>query len=480
MNQNRFSKPFLLISFLFGFFSTVFAQEKTVVQIEELTKPTALKGQIDSKNIYNQFKLALESASAMPDSLVVFGEHPFLNGLVNAYQNHRPFTFSPDMFWILISQGFARNIANHTEELREKLVGFEGKKELTVNGDKYNITLGKNSAGWASVFPDFTQQIEQYSGKKLNDVLTADFTTTTPVSKIVSQITIMEAFKNYFDYKVTIMGCGLPYVTLEGSLKDWQKLKTKTQYLSQYKLEWWTKELIPILDKLIEAKKGKTDTAFWRNTVKIRTEKAVYGPFDHIDGWITKFFPFNNKGKQLNLKEIFTVGSLASEIVKVPFILEELETGQTHNMEFWGGFIGCTQNADDFTLKPEMGWAINNVTEQKEIFGMLTGQNLKSNVLELKNVDVIPKEVFEQNYFKALALRFRSAIKIPEKLTKIKIDKLYLFGKISEEEKASLVKLFPKTKIYFNPTEEIDFMSLQFVDSNDTFPFKGIGSFRAN
>lgn len=491
MKFNIYIKSFLLFNFFLGFHFIAVGQENTIIQIEKLTKPKSLLLQIDSKEIYKQYNLGLEGASAMPDSLVAFNEHPFLNGLVNAYQNHRPFTFSPDMFWVLISQGFARNVANHSEELREKLVGFEGKKELIVKGDKYNIALGNNSSDWEKVFPEFAQQIEQYTGEKLNDVLIGDFSTTTPVSKIVSQITVMEAFKNYFDYKVTYIGCGLPYVTLEGTLKDWQKLRTKTEYLSQYKLAWWTKELLPILDKLIEAKKGKIDKTFWKNTVKFRTEDAPYGPFDHINGWITKFFPFDNKGNQRQLGEIVTSSSLASEIVKVPFILEELTSKQAYKMEFWGGFIGCTQNATDFGLKPELGWAVNNVAKQKLNLDTARAKsdlkNVRTNsdqiafdkemakllklkeeshlnnaladygkVLELKNVDEIPDEVFNQNYFRVLVIRFRSIIKIPDKLTKVRIDKLYLFGTISENEKASIIEMMPKTKIVFNTTEPIN------------------------
>lgn len=459
-------KTLLSFSLMIIFHYTTMAQEKTIIQIEKLTKPTALLKQIDSKTIYNQFKLGLVKSSAMPDSLVAFGEHPFLNGLVNAYQNHRPFTFSPDMFWILITQGFARNVTNHSEELREKLVGFDGKKELNVDANKYNIMLNKSSADWERVFPIFNRQIEKYSGKSLNKTLTSNFTTTTSVSKVVSQLTIMEAFKSYFDYKVSYVGCGLPYVNLEGSLGDWRKLKTKTKQLSKYKLAWWTKELIPILDKLIEAKKGKVDTAFWKNTVKIRTEKEAYGPFDHINGWITKFFPFNDKGQQLSLKEIFTASSLASEIVKVPFVLEDKDSGKNYSMEFWGGFVGCEQNTSDFSLKPILGWAINNAPIQN--LGNPSHYQ-KGNTLELKNIDEIPKSVLEQQYFKSLALSFRYKIIIPTQLAKVKIDKLFLFGVISEVEKQKIIAMFPETEIEFNRVEPLNWSFLDFLEDSINF-----------
>ena len=31
-------------------------------------------------------------------------------------------------------------------------------------------------------------------------------------------------------------------------------------------------------------------------------------------------------------------------------------------MEFWAGFIGLSQNKNDYTVRPEIGWAINNKT----------------------------------------------------------------------------------------------------------------------
>ena len=54
-------------------------------------------------------------------------------------------------------------------------------------------------------------------------------------------------------------GCGLPYVTIEGSVEDWQKIKQKLEDLKKYKLEFWIEKVAPIINKIIETKKGNVD-----------------------------------------------------------------------------------------------------------------------------------------------------------------------------------------------------------------------------
>ena len=70
------------------------------------------------------------------------------------------------------------------------------------------------------VLENFSEQINdqmtKFLGKELIDVLTPNFTTTTYDSAIVSKISIMGAFKKYFNYEMNLCGCGLPYIILEG------------------------------------------------------------------------------------------------------------------------------------------------------------------------------------------------------------------------------------------------------------------------
>jgi len=424
-----------------------FCQNATVVEIEKLSQPEKLIPVVPTQEILKVLKANVEkNVENLPDSLVYYGEHPFLTGILNSYIDHRPFVISPDIFWLLISQGFARHITQNAEELRSQMVNFDGRKTLTVFSDK--IVLGNPQSDWNSIFPQFNEQVNDYTGKRLVGILTSDFTTTTPTSKIVSQVTIMEAVKSYFEFKVIIIGCGIPKITIEGTSQDWKKLLEKTKYLSRYKLDWWTSELIPVLEEIIAAKKGKVNKDFWMNMVKYHTEKK-YGTVNTIDGWIVKFFPYTKEGNKTGLKPITSVNNLASEIVKVPFILKDDANHTSNNMEIWAGFIGLSQNKKDFTMKPEMSWAIinkNSSPSETSVFDNKT----HADDLSMSNISEIPKALYKLESIGTLRIKFTKNIVIPDELNKIQIRRLELTGKITDVEQQNIAKRFPNCWLIIN------------------------------
>ena len=258
--QIFFTCIFLLIT------NFVFSQTAVTYDIETLPKPTKLVEENSKQAILTSFRADIEKTSQLPDSFINYGDHSFLEGMLTAYKQDRPIVISPDIIWLLISQGFARHITNNSEKFRKDFVNFEGKKELTVI--VRNITLGKPNNDWEQVFPQFSEQIASNTNKELVDILNADFSTTTPTTQIATQITIMESFKNYFDYKVVMLGCGIPKITIEGTTEDWEKVLEKTKYIAKYDLKWWTSELEPILKEIIKATKGDFKKKFWMNMVK--------------------------------------------------------------------------------------------------------------------------------------------------------------------------------------------------------------------
>ena len=80
-------------------------------------------------------------------------------------------------------------------------------------------------------FDEITKGIgENVKVPEFVDGTTADFSTTTPVLKIVSQITLMYSVKEYFNYGIR-MGCGIPAVEMLGTEEDWAKLTSKLKVL---------------------------------------------------------------------------------------------------------------------------------------------------------------------------------------------------------------------------------------------------------
>lgn len=308
----------------------------------------------------SEFPFGIVALSSMPDSLVCLGYHSFFNGMYLAYAGHRPFVLSPDMIWLLVSQGFARHVNANPEVVRGAFADFSGRTTLKVASAEIELD-NRDAVSWEKVFPGFSKQIAAHAGEGVVQLLTSDFSTTTPVEKIASQITLMEAMKPYFEYVVTRIVCGIPEISLRGTPDDWQKVLDKTRQLGGYGLGWWTKELEPLLEEFVRASQGDVDKKFWRNMFKCHTPK-IYGAPRVIDGWIVKFFPYDKHGKRNGLKVLDGDKSLPDEIVKVDLVYVDDRSGDRTLLELWAGFFGLEQNSCSFALTPRIGWMIRKKT----------------------------------------------------------------------------------------------------------------------
>ena len=290
-----------------------------------------------------------------------------MNGFVEAvhlaYHNHYPLVLSPDAVWMCIAQGFARHINANAEKLRNLFVEHEGKKTLKVRRDDF--VKGSPTNPWPEVFGEFSEQIRQHVGPKTHDLLTPSFSTTGPTERAAAQVVLMDTFKEYFTYMVRTL-CGIPEVTLEGTVEDWKQLRDRAVGLAQFDLEWWIDALKPILDQFVAAASGHVDKKFWSTMYKWIGESG--GPY--ITGWIVTLFPYldDNRNGYLtswNNEHIFegvTTESIPSGVAATPFIWEYL--GTEIPMHFYAGFMGASQNSSILAIRPEISWT---VCDDKEI-----------------------------------------------------------------------------------------------------------------
>ncbi|MDA3853307.1 MAG: DUF4419 domain-containing protein, partial [Bacteroidales bacterium] len=221
-------------------------QNEIKFQVEELSAPEKALYTTDINDVYqplilsdahlplyrakgdtSQFRFNIITQSNAPDSLVCFGYHSFFNGMYQAYADHRPFVLSPDMIWLLISQGFARHLSANSESLRHHFVDFDGKLSLVLESKQDLLDTGVHSKDWETIFPQFTAQIATHTGEELMTILSSNFSTTTAVEKVAAEITIMEAMEPYFEFVVINIVCGIPEITLTGTPEDWQKVYNK-------------------------------------------------------------------------------------------------------------------------------------------------------------------------------------------------------------------------------------------------------------
>jgi hypothetical protein len=301
-----------------------------------------------------------------------FEKKSLIQGLVIAYKNHFPITITPDMIWLLILQGYSRFMDKYSELVREKYVNFSGQKTLYIN--RYGIAVSSASEEvWDGIIDEVVEQIGDHIGEDIILNLQSDFSTTNSATLLASQASIMSAMKHYFKYEVLMGGCGISYITLEGSLEDWKKIKSKLQYLSNFALKWWTKHLIPIIDNIIKTKQYFKENKqinnelidFWKTMIRIKGKGDAYDPHV-INGWIIKFIPnlydeHPKLYKELNEREV------PDQIISCPLkIIEDNSDGfkVVYNCAIASGFFGMIQDKKSLTVRPVIGYAI--VVENKE------------------------------------------------------------------------------------------------------------------
>ena len=330
--------------------------EKQVEESNEVMKILHSNFDTDKKEFYN------------------YGKQSLFRGLMEAYGSHYPITITPDMILLLFLQGYSRFMEDHSEKLRNIYVNFQGQKTLTVVRNGMTPETAKPE-DWRGIIDEFTKNIAGEIGENIISNLKSNFTTTTPVTLTTSQISIMSAMKKYFKYEVVMLVCGISSITLEGSLEDWEKIKSKFEFFSkeEFGLNPWIKSLIPIIDKIIETKKyynqNKTITEelrhFWKDIIRVK-RGGIYQP-DVIDGWIIKFVP-NVSGEKPTIYYQLDDDKIPDQVLSCPLKLRLINGTKEieYDCALTSGFYGMIQDKETYNIKPVIGYAIV-VEDEKEI-----------------------------------------------------------------------------------------------------------------
>ena len=289
----------------------------------------------------------------------------FVEAVHTAFAHHYPLRLSPDSLWLCIVQGLALHVDMHSEQLRHHFVNFAGKEKIKVENDCL-VRGGKND--WSVVLGQFTSALAERLEPTVVENLVCNFSTTDSVSLAASEVALMDVMSSYFNYEC-ITECGIPKVTLEGTVADWQRVLEKAKAIRQYELDWWIDELQPVLEKLVLAAQGEVDREFWQSFYKLRQMSG--GPF--INGWILTLFPYLvSQGEKPTANDAMGSWRRADDAYSIPSMVttEDLPCGMSHapfvwkyfgttyKMEFISGFFGVEQDNATLALKPHIGFAV--------------------------------------------------------------------------------------------------------------------------
>jgi hypothetical protein len=176
--------------------------------------------------------------------------------------------------------------------------------------------------------------------------------------------------KNYFSYKMCLL-CGLPKVTLEGTVEDWKEIRQRVDKLGEWdqQLATWSEVLAFVLDEFVRSAEGNPDRDFWNRIATITGGGS--GP-RWVEGWILAFIGFNDKTEYIlpDLEEIkktncfgqLNTNDVPNATVEVPVTIDD--NGVEYKTIFYAGFHAASYNEAEHSIKPSVDWALIDVTPQ--------------------------------------------------------------------------------------------------------------------
>lgn len=427
----------------------------------EMKDGKAIADEIVGKTVPSAELYRVVKSSFDDESLCYMGEDNLFKCMVNAYADHHPLVLSPDVVWLIIAQNFSNYVNKHSEEMRDLFVEHEGKMKIVVT--EGNDVLGKSGTkgDWEKLLSDFTAGVAANTKGDVAEMLTADFTTTGVTERIASQITLMDAVETFFEWWNMTVACGIPSITLTGTPDDWRKVQAKARSLEKYGLEKWSRQLDKVLAEFVKASEGQPDRVFWRSIVKkLRVDelknirRCSGSDVTMLDGWFLTFFP--DKWFGVPREEVAWTSSMANEMVSVPF--NQVYTHPVTNeevevvpMELWAGFVGVEVDSVTQAFTPKIGWLARVSDPEAEEVARLE-EETKFQVLYYsmsKDQPTPPEILSKMSHIRSLDLNYGDEVpvNVPEWMDSLSIERLEIYGSLTDEEEARLRQRFPNADI---------------------------------
>jgi hypothetical protein len=326
-------------------------------KIYALSEPERRVANDEAGDVFERFPDHHLSSQFLP----VSRSHALIDAIHTAFSQHRALTLSPDCIWLALAQGFSHHITENAEALRYRLVRHQGRRELLAT------VTDSSRASFEHAIKDFSSQIRAATDPVLHETLVCNFSTTTPAIRTASEVVLMDSYSNYFTYEMQCI-CGIPKITLAGTLDDWKRIRERIEVLDTFHLGWWVSRLRPILDEFVAAASGHPTPEFW---------KSIYKPGQAYDattatGWIVDLFPYLGDRPYRRRNEALAVqredwtlaklegiptNELPSGLTSVP-IKVGFPKGAHGDYALVAGFFGVEQNPSDLSLSPLIGWSV--------------------------------------------------------------------------------------------------------------------------
>src|SRR5579872_4647314 len=208
----------------------------------------------NTKEYHKQKCKEIIHSSSTADIYQCSYENGFVSCAWDSYSNEHNLVIRPDDVWISLLNQYNRYTNAHPEESRKFFVTFEGKEALI----SYNDFVSCRDIDW-ELFVKYI--ISQMSTRLVDPDMTKwiipNFSTTKETDRIAASIIMMSITQHFFTYGID-SSCGIPNVTMLGTVDDWIELKNRVLQFSKYDngsglMTKWVDMLNPIMENFVKS-----------------------------------------------------------------------------------------------------------------------------------------------------------------------------------------------------------------------------------
>lgn len=213
----------------------------------------------------------------------------FVLALHSAFAKHIPFTLSPEVVMMLISQEVAQYSKDYSkrEEVSRLFTKVPDEKE-EINVEVDHFVYGSPENDWLESMEGFRTQLVEKIPSGILEYLTPKLSGGTLETHIAHLVSFMDAASSYYGYGMSTL-CGVPAFRLEGVADDWQSILQSVEKMEELLpgLNLYFSNLKPILREIRNTVDGnRVDNDFWASIYKENNESG--GPYSN--GWFNNFF----------------------------------------------------------------------------------------------------------------------------------------------------------------------------------------------
>lgn len=227
----------------------------------------------------------------------------FLNAVLAAYNHHKELVLRPDDLLIAVVVALAHCTHTNNDKLKAKYGAPGGRKRVYTEHNPGDSLL-------RVVAGVFHATCDKLGGMDVAKRLLPEFTTTTTADRIAAYVAHLSGVRAFAEFESGLC-CGLPAVTLMGTVGDWEKLHAQMEHVADMpcaaaefaKYRGWAQSLRYVTENLLAARRGQTSLAFWSRICSITAWNSGEQSAG-LTGWATLFAPFNTDGR-LPWKEIW-------------------------------------------------------------------------------------------------------------------------------------------------------------------------------